>query len=105
MQMRGQQGGNVFATPEGTFFDMEVSNKNIECKYEVVYTGKVMVENNKDDSYGINVISKNGVYTIDNVSNDKEYVRRIADYLGVNEVSPEHLMQVLEEVLCSYPYI
>lgn len=55
------------------------------------------------EQYGIKAKIDDGAeIVIENITGDEEFAMRVADFLNKNEVAPEHLMQILEEILCGW---
>ena len=55
------------------------------------------------EEYGIKAISDDGAeVVIGNISDNIEFAMRVMDFLNENEVAPEHLLQILEEILCGW---
>lgn len=53
--------------------------------------------------YGIRIEDESGNgFVVDSVTDSSELAHSIVGYLNENEVSAEHFMQVLEEILCGW---
>lgn len=76
-----------------------------DCSFSVVVSGVLNIEGRLYENYGILAAGAHGVSVIEGISNERAYTERMAQYLNINKVSPEHFHQVVEELLCRYPEI
>lgn len=80
--------------------------KNCGYSYCVIKSGDMTDGIISAAGYGIAVCeNQTQPEIINDIADDYEYVLNIAEYLNKNDVAPEHMHQVLEEILCRWPCV
>lgn len=76
------------------------------CSFSVVKSEGAGTGNILADSYGIKAEEEGDEeLIIYDITNDERYAEDIAQYLNINQVSREHISQVIEEILCMWPHL
>lgn len=81
---------------------MCVRTKKENC-YSIVDLSDSENKKRINDRYAIKALGKDGrVTVIDGVTDDKQFAESVIGFLNENDVYPEHLEQILEEILCGW---